>query len=34
MTDPKKNPNKQRRSFFWRRKPLHLPEPGKARERV
>ena len=21
MTDPKKNPNKQRRSFFWRRKP-------------
>jgi hypothetical protein len=29
MTDPKKNPNKQRRSFFWRRKPLHLPEPAK-----
>ena len=22
MTDPKKNPNKQRRSFFWQRKPL------------
>ncbi len=21
MTDPKKNPNKQRKSFFWRRKP-------------
>ena len=21
MTDPKKNPRKQRRSFFWRRKP-------------
>ena len=20
MTDPKKNPNKQRKSFFWRRK--------------
>ena len=29
MTDPKKNPNKQRRSFFWRRMPLHLPEPAK-----
>jgi hypothetical protein len=29
MTDPKKNPNKQRRSFFWRRKPLLLPEPSK-----
>ena len=29
MTDPTKNPNKQRRSFFWRRKPLHLPEPAK-----
>jgi hypothetical protein len=22
MTDPKKNPNKQRRSFFWQRKPV------------
>ena len=29
MTDPKVNPNKQRRSFFWRRKPLLLPEPAK-----
>ena len=29
MTDPKKNPNKQRRSFFWRRKLLLLPEPSK-----
>jgi len=26
MTDPKKNPNKQRRSFFWRRKPRQLQE--------
>ena len=29
MTDHKKNPNKQHRSFFWRRKPLLLPEPAK-----
>ena len=29
MTDPKKNPNKQHRSFFWRRTPLHLPEQAK-----
>ena len=29
MTYPKKNPNKQRRSFFWRRQPLLLPEPAK-----
>ena len=29
MTDPKKNPNKRRRSFFWRRKPQLLPEPPK-----
>jgi hypothetical protein len=27
MTDPKKNPNKRRRSFFWRRKPYTLLEP-------
>ena len=30
MTDPKRNPNKQRRSFFWRRKPLLLPESAKS----
>jgi len=29
MTDPKKNPNKQRRSFFRRRKPLQMREPTK-----
>ena len=30
MTDPKKNPNKRRRSFFWRRR-LQLPlEPPKS----
>jgi hypothetical protein len=29
MTDPKKNPNKQRRSFFWRRKTSPLQEPAK-----
>ena len=29
MTDPKKNPNKQRRSFFWRRKPRPLQELAK-----
>lgn len=29
MTDPKKNPNKRRRSFFWRRRPQLLPEPPK-----
>jgi hypothetical protein len=34
MTDPKKNPNKQRRSFFWRRKPLNLPDLTKPHERV
>ena len=27
MTDPNKNPNKQRRSFFWLRKPTPLPDP-------
>ncbi|MGB8096082.1 MAG: hypothetical protein WCF17_02930, partial [Terracidiphilus sp.] len=27
MTDPKKNPNKRRRSFFWRRRPQLPPEP-------
>jgi hypothetical protein len=35
MTDPKKNPNKQRRSFFWRRKPclpLDLAMPTVAAE--
>jgi hypothetical protein len=29
MTDPKKNPNKQRKSFFWRRKPLQPARAGK-----
>ena len=30
MTDPKKNPNKRRRSFVWRRRrPQLLPEPPK-----
>jgi hypothetical protein len=29
MTDPKKNPNKQRRSFFWRRKPVLAREFAK-----
>lgn len=29
MTDPKSNPNKPRRSFFWRRKPVPMPEPAK-----
>ena len=29
MTDPKKNPNKQRRSFFWQRKPFLPPESAK-----
>jgi hypothetical protein len=29
MTDPTKNPNKQRGSFFWRRKPLQINEPAK-----
>lgn len=28
MTDPRKNPNKQRRPFFWRPKPRVLPEPA------
>jgi hypothetical protein len=28
MTDPKKNPNKRHKSFFWRRKPSQLPEPA------
>ena len=31
MTDPKKNPNKRRRSFFWRRRlqlPLEPPKPA------
>ena len=29
MTDPKKNPNKRRKLFFWRRKALLVPElPG------
>lgn len=30
MTDPKKNPNKQPRSFFFRRKHLHLPDLAKS----
>ena len=30
MTDPKKNPNKQRRSFFWQRKPQASPDLAKA----
>jgi hypothetical protein len=29
MTDPKNNLTKQRRSFFWRRKPVLSPEPAK-----
>lgn len=29
MTDPKKNPNRRRRSFFWRRRPQILSEPLK-----
>ena len=29
MTDPKKNPNKQRRSFFWQRKPVLARESAK-----
>jgi hypothetical protein len=29
MTDPKKNPNKQRRSFFWQRKPALARELGR-----
>ena len=29
MTDPKKNQNKQRRSFFWQRKPCLPPDSGK-----
>jgi hypothetical protein len=29
MTDPKNNPNKRRRSFFWRRRPQLPPEPPK-----
>ena len=31
MTDPKKNPNKRRKSFFWQRKPLLVPELREAR---
>ncbi|MGH9607144.1 MAG: hypothetical protein ACRD3N_15765 [Terracidiphilus sp.] len=29
MTDPKKSPNKQRRSIFWRRRPVLVPEAAK-----
>jgi hypothetical protein len=29
MTDPKNNPNKRRRSFFWQRKPILMPESAK-----
>ena len=29
MTDPKKNPNKNRRSFFWQRRPQLPPELPK-----
>jgi hypothetical protein len=29
MTDPKNNPNKQRRSFFWQRKPILMLESAK-----
>ena len=29
MTDPKRNPNKRRSSFFWRRGPQLPPEPPK-----
>ena len=31
MTDPKKNPNKRRRSFFWQRKPCLPPDSPKPR---
>ena len=37
MTDPKKNPNKQRRSFFWQRKPVlpqKLAKPENAVEAI
>jgi hypothetical protein len=34
MTDPKNNPKKQRRSFFWRRKPVLSPEPAKLTNAV
>jgi len=30
MTDPKKNPNKRRRSFFWRRRPQLPLDPPKS----
>ena len=30
MTDPNKNPNKQRRSFFWQRKPCLPPDLTKS----
>ena len=29
MTDPKKNPNKQRKTFFWQRKPRPFEVPAK-----
>jgi len=29
MMDPKKNPNKRHKSFFWRRKTLQMNEPAK-----
>lgn len=29
MTDPKKNPDRQRRSFFWRRNPIPVPNREK-----
>jgi hypothetical protein len=34
MTDPKRNPNKQRRPFFWRRKLRPLQELAKYAESV
>ena len=31
MTDPKKNPNKRRRSFFWRRRPSSRAGAAESR---
>ena len=33
MTDPKKNPNKQRRSFFWLRRPIPAPNMERLTNR-
>ena len=29
MADPKKSPNKRRRSFFWRRRPVRVQDPAR-----